>query len=253
MIFSVQEIYLWMLILCRCGGLLAGFPFGGENNGVPGTVKVLLACALSYIVLTITPLKIEMPHNVFMYFFLAFREVITGLAMGFVIKISFAMIELAGHIIANEIGLNAGEMFNPLTESNTSFPGTMLIQFGIVIFFITGLDKELLRCFVQSYQILDFETSFRIQNLSELSFFIKDIFILSFKIAAPLILLNFLINFGFAILGKAAPKINVFFLSFPLRIFSGFCLLALTIYLIYAHIASDFQQLPQKILTLIQS
>ncbi len=252
MSLPVQEIYLWMLVICRCGGVLAGFPFGGENNGVPGTVKVLLACALSYIVLTITPLKIDMPHTVFMHFFFAFREIIIGLAMGFVIKISFAMIEIAGHIIANEIGLNSGEMFNPITETNSSFAGIMLIQFGIVIFFVTGLDKELLRCFVQSYQILDFETPFRIQNLSELSFFIGNIFILSFKIAAPLILLNFLINFGFAILGKAAPKVNVFFLSFPLRIFSGFCLLALTIYLVYAHIATDFQQLPQKVLTIIQ-
>ena len=252
MTLPVQEIYLWMLILCRCSGFLSGFPFGGENNGIPGTVKVMLACALSYIVLTVIPLKVEMPHNVFMYFSFAFREIITGLAMGFIIKISFAMIELAGHMIANEIGLHSGEMFNPITESNSSFSGIMLLQFGIVIFFITDLDKELLRCFVQSYQILDFETSFRIQNLSELSIFIGNIFILSFKIAAPIILLNFLVNFGFAILGKAAPKINVFFLSFPLRIFSGFCLLALTIYLIYAHIAADFQQLPQKVLSIIQ-
>ena len=64
--------------------------------------------------------------------------------------------------------------------------------------------------------------------------------------------LNFLINFGFAILGKAAPKINVFFLSFPLRIFSGMCLLGLILYLIYSHISAEFNELPQKVLTIIQ-
>ena len=82
MSLPVQEIYLWMLIMCRCGGVLAGFPFGGENNGIPGPVKVLLACALSYIVLTITPLRIEMPHSVFMHFFFACREIIIGTLAG---------------------------------------------------------------------------------------------------------------------------------------------------------------------------
>ena len=253
MTIPLEPIYLWLLIICRCSGLLAGFPLGGENNGIQNTVKVLLACALSYITLTTIPLEATLPNNVFFHFFQAAREVLIGLAMGFVIKISFAMLEMAGCLIANEIGLNTHENFNPLTENSSSFSSVLLVQFGVVLFFITDLDKELLSCFVQSYKILDFQTSFQVNNLLQLVNFISNIFILSLKIAAPLMVLNFLINFGFAILGKAAPKINVFFLSFPLRIFSGICLLGLMLYLIYAHIAVEFNGMPQKVLTVIQS
>lgn len=252
MTIPLEPIYLWLLIICRCSGLLAGFPFGGENNGIPNTVKVLLACALSYITLTVTPLEVTLPNNVFIHFFQATREVLIGLAMGFVIKISFAMLEMAGCLIANEIGLNTSENFNPLTENSSTFASVLLVQFAAVLFFITDLDKELLSCFVQSYKILDFQTQFQVANLLELVKFISHIFMLSLKIAAPLMVLNFLVNFGFAILGKAAPKINVFFLSFPLRIFSGMCLLGLTLYLIYAHIAVEFNEIPKKVLTIIQ-
>ena len=173
--------------------------------------------------------------------------------MGFVIKISFAMLEMAGCLIANEIGLNTSENFNPLSENSSTFSSVLFVQFAMVLFFITDLDKELLSCFVQSYKIIDFQTSFQVSNLLELSNFISNIFVLSLKIAAPLMALNFLVNFGFAILGKAAPKINVFFLSFPLRIFSGICLLSLMLYLIYAHIDVEFNSIPQKVLTIIQS
>ena len=252
MTIPLEPIYLWLLIICRCSGLLAGFPFGGENNGIPNTVKVLLASALSYITLTVTPLEVTLPNNVFIHFFQATREVLIGLAMGFVIKISFAMLEMAGCLIANETGLNTSENFNPLTENSSTFASILLVQFAAVLFFITDLDKELLSCFVQSYKILDFQTQFQVANLLELVKFISHIFMLSLKIAAPLMVLNFLVNFGFAILGKAAPKINVFFLSFPLRIFSGMCLLGLTLYLIYAHIAVEFNEIPKKVLTLIQ-
>lgn len=252
MTLSLETIYLWLLIICRCSGLLIGFPFGGENNGIPNTVKALLVGAISYITLTVTPLTITLPNNVFVHFFYAARELLIGLSMGFVIKISFAMLEMAGYLIANEIGLNTSENFNPLTENSSTFSSVLFVQFAIVLFFITDLDKELLSCFVQSYKILDFQTSFQVNHLLKLTNFISNVFVLSLKIAAPLIALNFLVNFGFAILGKAAPKINVFFLSFPLRIFSGICLLSLMLYLIYAHIAVEFNEIPEKMLTIIQ-
>ena len=64
MSIPITDIYIWMLVLCRCCGLLAGFPFGGENNGVPNTVKILMACAISYITLTVVKLDIVVPNAI---------------------------------------------------------------------------------------------------------------------------------------------------------------------------------------------
>ena len=251
MIIPLSTVYLWMLIMCRCTGLLAGFPFGGKDSGIPNIPKVFLACCVSFIALTVLPKSLVPPESLNRVIVLAIREVLIGIGMGLVIKIAFSMIEMTGYLIASEVGLNTSEHFDPLTENSTTFTSTLLVQFAIVFFFITGLDKEILRVFLESYQIVNFETFFPVDNGMQLIDFTAQIFSLSLKISAPLMVLNFLINFGFAILGKAAPKINVFFLSFPLRIFAGLCLFNLLIYLIYVHMSADFEKIPQRIWNLI--
>ena len=254
MIAPLDQLCLFFLVCCRCGGVVAGFPIGNENNGIPMSVKALFTCCLSYLVFQFLPITfVASSYHAFNLCLLATREILIGLSIGFIVKISFAMIELAGHLIANEIGLNTGESFNPITESSSSFISILLVQLACVYFFISGLDKEILYCFIKSYTVLDIKLALSIKNFPLLIDYIQNIFLISFKIAAPLVLLNFLVNFCFAILGKAAPKINVFFLSFPLRIFSGFCLFSLILYLIAGHINDNFLALPEQIFRFLRA
>ena len=70
-------------------------------------------------------------------------------------------------------------------------------------------------------------------------------------IAAPFIALNFMINITFAILGKAAPKVNVFITSFAVRIIAGFTLLASSAALIVSYIVKKSGQSALNMLELL--
>ena len=169
--------------------------------------------------------------------------------MGIVIKISFAIFELAGYFIANEMGLNNNEIFNPVSDQSSNFISLTLLQLSIALFFITGVHLDVLQCFSESYRWLPIQD---LQILpSNFLLFIpltQKIFLVGFKMAAPLIVLNFLVTFSFSILGKTSPKINVFFISFPARILLGLSLLSFILSLCYSHITKEFNYLPQTIL-----
>ena len=69
--------------------------------------------------------------------------------------------------------------------------------------------------------------------------------------AAPILATNFVVTLSFAILGKAAPSMNVFSESFAARILVGMTLLGLTMGLTAQLVLSHFQNAPELMLRLI--
>ena len=71
-------------------------------------------------------------------------------------------------------------------------------------------------------------------------------------VSAPLVAVNFVVTLTFAILGKAAPAIQVFSESFAVRIVAGLMVLGLTFRLV-AQLAFDrFQEAPELMLRLVR-
>jgi flagellar biosynthetic protein FliR len=69
--------------------------------------------------------------------------------------------------------------------------------------------------------------------------------------AAPLLAINFIVTFAFAILGKAAPSINVFSESFSIRILAGMILLGLTFGLTAQAVLNALRGSPDMMLRVI--
>ena len=67
------------------------------------------------------------------------------------------------------------------------------------------------------------------------------------QIAAPIIAINFLVNMTFAVLGKVAPKVNVFITSFAVRILTGMAVLFATTGLIAHYILDRASGVPEMI------
>lgn len=63
--------------------------------------------------------------------------------------------------------------------------------------------------------------------IRSLSHMTSDIFLVALKIGAPIILVLFLADLGLAILSRAIPQMNAFFVAFPLKLILGFFVTAL--------------------------
>ncbi len=57
-----------------------------------------------------------------------------------------------------------------------------------------------------------------------------------------------MINMTFSVLGKAVPKMNVFMISFPVRIVVGMCLLLVVVGLITQYFHSYIEYIPKRMI-----
>jgi flagellar biosynthetic protein FliR len=248
---EVTNIVLAFLVFARLGAFFIGIPlFGGEF--IPVRMRVALGIFISLLIHQYIPHDLSLAKHYIGVILIMINEIFIGLYMAMAVRITFFVLELAGELISTSIGLVTSQSLNPITGSNSSSIGTLLFYLGLLVFFITGIHHEVLRGFVKSFEIVPVGQS--MLEIKSIDQFVRDtssIFLVGLLIAAPFIALNFMINITFAILGKAAPKVNVFITSFAVRIIAGFTLLASSAALIVSYIVKKSGQSALNMLELL--
>jgi flagellar biosynthesis protein FliR len=243
-------LYCWLMIGMRGLGVVLLFPtLGGQQ--LPVILRVALALAMATLLYGLVPHVTVMPLDMLSLVTAAGSELLLGLAMGFVGRLSFAAVELGGRLINQEIGLGG------VPGVDTPHPGqeplaSVLTMFAAVLFFLSGAHLGALAAFARSF---DFAAAghagFGPASLEALIAGTSHVIELGFRIAAPFLALNFLVNLAFSVLGRAVPRMNVFVISFSLHSLVGFALLGTAGTLIARYVWIEFDLLPGRILELL--
>ena len=240
-------LYSWLMIGFRGLGVVLLFPTLGGNQ-LPVTLRVALALGMATLLYGIVPHAAVMPLDLLSLATAAGSEVLLGFAMGFIGRMSFSAVELAGRMINQEIGLGG------VPGIDTPHPGTeplasVLTMFAAVLFFLSGAHLGALAAFARSFDFAPAgHAGFGPASLEAIINGSAHVIELGFRIAAPFLALNFMINLAFSVLGRAVPRMNVFVISFPLHSLVGFTLLASAGTLIARYVWVEFDLLPGRIL-----
>ena len=248
---NVTDIYPGMLVFLRASGMFLVLPvFSGTM--IPGPVRIAIAAVLAY---TLAPLFGDfggMPTHWFPFVLQVIHEVLTGLLLGFAVRFLLYALEMAGSIIAVQIGLSMSSNIDPITRTSATPPSTMLFSFGTVLFLVTGSYQYCLVAFRRSFDVFPPTAGFAPTSLDVVLAQSGKIFLLAIQIGAPLLAISFLVNMCFSVLGRAAPSLNVFVLSFPVQILAGLTVFAMTLGLTVQYIMRDMQQLPEVMLRFLR-
>lgn len=248
---SPEQLYFWMMAFIRAGGLLAMTPvFSGKNIPVP--VRVAIAAFLAYAAGGYVKTVLPLPGDMLALILGCFHELMTGLLMGLAVRILFYAIEIAGQIISTEIGLVMSSQLDPLSQNSSTAIGTALFYLGSLLFLLSGAHHAMFAAFLRSFALSPPGTIGLSGAAGEV--FVQtsgSIFLIAVQMAAPILATNFVVTLSFAILGKAAPSMNVFSESFAARILAGLTLLGLTMGLTAQLVLSHLQRVPELMLRLI--
>jgi flagellar biosynthesis protein FliR len=246
------DYYNWLMVFLRVGAFLMVLPFFSSTN-FPVTMRVAIS---AFVALLLGPSLPPFPLGQLSFFSLfgvMIQEVSIGLLLGFVSRMVFYAADLAGNIIATELGLNLGSILNPLTQQNSAIPGTILFFLAAVVMLTLDLHHWILVGFERTYLVLPMAGA----HLNSALFatvvgHTSKIFIVGLQIAAPVLAVSFVVTVVFAMLSRAVPQMNVFILSFSFRIIGGLAVFGFTLQLTAQHVLNYLHRLPDDLLHLAQ-
>lgn len=233
----------------RAVGVVVQLPVLADRP-LPMTVKLGLCLGLASLLAGIVP-SAEVPLSLWDLCWAVAGEGLLGFALGFVSRMVFSAVEMAGRIIAVEIGLTATPGMGAPDPTHEPI-AALLSTLAIVLFFLLGGHQMLLTAFARSFSLAPpghpMLSATAIEGVIRATAHVLE---LGLRIAAPFIALNFLVNLAFSVLGRAVPKLNVFMLSFPMRSFLGLGLLGAGASLLARYMYVEFGEQPVRMLQLL--
>lgn len=169
----------------------------------------------------------------FFWLVLILKETFLGIIIGFLATIPFWAIEAVGFVVDNQRGASMASSMNPLSGSQASPLGILLIQMSVTMFFVGGSFILFLGMVYTSYSVWPIFSILPKPEISTALFFVDQLdFLLRFTavFAAPILIAMFLAEFGLALVSRFAPQLNVFFLAMPVK--SAVALVILIVYLV---------------------
>lgn len=231
---------LWTWPFLRIAGMVMTAPVIGTRM-VPGRTRIILSLALCG---AIVP-HIPAPPQVMLLsaggLLICVQQLVIGAAIGLVIRIVFVVVELAGQIIAQQMGLGFASLVDPQTGLQVPVLSQFYIILTTLMFFSLDGHLLLISILVDSFQMLPIGFGGIGREGLELALdWSRTLFSGALSIALPIIVALLVINLAFGVMARAAPQLNVFAVGFPIMILFGVFMVFLTLDTLEVHVRSNF-------------
>lgn len=218
---------LWPLT--RVLGMIAVAPIFG-HRAMPVRFKVAIGV---FITLAIMPALPPMPTAVDMFSvrggFIVFQQLLIGIAIGFVVRIAFAAVDMAGHFCAMSMGLGFATFYDPQSSGQTTAVTQLFVVIAMLFFLAMDGHLRLIMAVAESFFTMPVaDTSSTGISFLRIVTWGEHIFSAGLQLALPAIAALLIANLALGILSRTAPQLNLFGIGFPVTISIGLIIIALS-------------------------
>jgi flagellar biosynthetic protein FliR len=216
----LEPIVRLLLGALRAGMVLLLLPvLGGE--GAPSPQRVALSLLLGGL-LAGMPAG-EMPPTAAGLALGAGRELLLGLAIGFLCRVLLAAPALAGDLVAEQLGLKMAEEVDPLTRVPNTAPSRLYEAALLLAFLALRGHHDVIRALHQSFASFPVGAATLPAGLAGLSASLSLCLRFAVMISAPLFAVLVVGSVFLALLARAVPELQVFTFGYPLRLLAVLC------------------------------
>ncbi|MEC9396050.1 MAG: flagellar biosynthetic protein FliR [Myxococcota bacterium] len=231
-----RAILLWALVAARIAPIVMMVPYLG-GKAVPQLVKMGLTIALTGMIYPLvwgSGAAAALPDGALALSVLLLKELLLGFTFGFVAALVFDAVRIAGQLIDNARGQTQATAFVPQLKERVSVTGDYLYQLNVVVFLLLGGHRLFIAALVNSFAAIPPQTMPPLgDHLGAMAFGITrlatDAITLGVVMAFPVIAAILLTDLCLAMVNRAAPQINVFFLGMPIKALAGIAVVLITL------------------------
>ncbi|MDR2444008.1 MAG: type III secretion system export apparatus subunit SctT [Deltaproteobacteria bacterium] len=209
--------------------LFSGEALGGRTKiAITGALFMLPAPALMGELKILEAAGYSWP----MYAAIAIKEVVLGLAIGYVSGIVFWTVQSAGFLMDNQRGASMASGPDPLSGEETSLLGSFIFQGVAVVFFLGGGFLAFLKLLWTSYAVWPLASfSPALDSPAGPLFFVSLVdwlMLQTLLLAGPIVASSLLTDVSLGLVNRFASQLNVYILSMPIK--SGLTMFILVAY-----------------------
>lgn len=227
---TVAQIWTGGLIFARVGAMVMVLPGLGEAY-VPARIRLTLALMLTLVMWPlVAPGLPALPESLGSMVGWIIREVLTGLAIGMILRMFMTAVATAGEVISLQTTLGFAQSTNPLQTVPSSTLASFLSLLAVTLIFATNTHHLFVAGILGTYQVIaplgpmipgDFATV-AVRTLGQS-------FLLGIQLAAPVMVFALIFNLASGLVARVMPSFQVYFAAAPLNVLLGLSVFALSL------------------------
>lgn len=227
--------------------------FGGNN--VPVHVKVLLSLLVGMICFTlIAPAAYPVVESYTSMIGLAAKEIVVGIALGYLGHLLFYAVTIAGELISMSMGLSSSQIFNPAFGFQQSSVNQLYFFMAAFIFLVMQGHHYFIAGVYESFKIIPLGMVLpKLSGVGSVVAIGGTVLKVGLMLSAPVLVSILLINFSLGIVGRAVPQINVLITSLPINALMGFLILMVVLPFFLESVQEQFYEFSDVVFGFMKS
>jgi flagellar biosynthetic protein FliR len=216
----------FMLVFARIGTMVMLLPGLGEMS-VPVRVRLTIALVLAAVLLPLHQAAYQIDLRSFgPLIALLGQELFIGAMLGLTARLTIAGLQIAGNVIAQQLGLGFVTAVDPTQGQQSVIVGNFLTVLGVTLIFATDLHHLVIAALDDSYKLFQPGEIPLLGDVAALTTrTVAAAFRIGIQLSAPFLVFGLLFNLGLGVLARLMPQMQVFFVGLPLSILLGFLIL----------------------------
>ncbi len=227
-LLSPKNIVGFIIVVTRLSGMMVTAPLF-STYPIPPQVKAWLVAFVAFIMYPLVSVNTSfvVPTSMPEMTLFLIKEFAVGALIGFLASFLFVSVQMAGNLLAQQIGLAMSNMLDPATNANVPVIGQFYMFMTTLIFLALDAHQWLFAAVYQSFLKVPpgLEMPFSpilVQQVLHLS---SQMFTVSISIVLPIFCVLFVLEILIGVLAKMIPQMNIFMVALPIKIYIGLVLM----------------------------
>ncbi|MGE3771442.1 MAG: flagellar biosynthetic protein FliR [Gammaproteobacteria bacterium] len=221
----------WLWPFLRISAFVLTVPAIGTRS-VPARVRLVFALGLTVVLAPLVGPAV-LPATELLSaqgLLVGAQQVMIGAGLGLVLRMVFLVLEFAGQVVAQQMGLGFAAMVDPASGSQVPVISQFYVILATLSFFALDAHLQLVTLLADSFELLPVGGGgFAPGALAGIIAWSGDLLGIGVVVMLPIVAALLVVNLAFGVMARAAPQLNIFAVGFPVMIVFGTLTMVLTL------------------------